>query len=469
MHPADLTIILIYIIGLLVVGVLVGLRETAEDFLVLSRRAGFFLVMSSVVSSWVGVGMFVGTTASSYQTGISLGFTGACGAVVAVVAAGLFSSRIKSFGDKYHAHTLGDFFRVRYSPASARAAGIVVVLVYFLLTGVQFTGLAALVRVWSGASVTTAMVVAAVTTVAYTAFAGIKSDFYTDAIHFVIMVCVLFGVLFPRLWVATDSFAKLKALDQSMFDPFAFGGVAYFIGGLVLGIAIVFVSMEVWQRIYAATTVRTARRALVASGFMIVPFYVLAVIIGLSARALNSPITAPDLSLFVVIRDYLPVGLLGLAIAAFIALFISSANTMIMVVSATVTKDFVAQSKWAVEGGRTLDLLKTGRVATLVAGVGGLGASLLVRNIVTLSVLAIFLLLVLLPSVLGGFFWKRGTAKGALWSVVGGTLLYFAALPFLRSNAFAAGLLGSASIYVVASLLTRHSTTEAVIERGTDR
>src|ERR1043166_4540889 len=343
MNSIDLIIVCAYIVGLITVGVTVGLRETADDFLVLSRRAGFFLFFCSVVSSWVGVGMFVGTTSSAYSTGISLGFTGAAGALVAVIAAGLFAPKIKAFGDRYHAHTLGDFLRVRYSANTARAGGVVIVCVYFLLTGVQFTGLSALLQVWSGFSFTTTMVIVALSTVLYTAFAGIKSDFYTDAIHFVVMVGVLFGILLPRLWSATSAFSTVDSLPREFFDPFAFGGVAYFAGGLVLGVAIVFVSMEIWQRIYASTSARNARWALVVSGCIIAPFYALAVAIGLAARSLEIHAKTADLSLFVIMRDYLPKGLLGLGIAAFIALFISSANTMIMVVAATLTKDFAAQ------------------------------------------------------------------------------------------------------------------------------
>jgi len=464
MSALDLTIVLVYITGLFIVGISVGVRENAEDFLVLSRRAGFFLVLSSVVSSWVGVGMFVGTSASAYQTGISLGLTGAAGALVAVLAAGIFAPRVKAFGDYYKAHTLGDFLVVRYSSHVSRASAVVIILVYLLLTGVQFTGLSALLQVWSGVGFTGAMIITAISTIVYTAFAGIKSDFYTDAIHFVVMVLVLFGLLLPRLWSATDAFTALKTLPHSYFEPFAFGGIGYFIGGLVLGVAIVFVSMDIWQRIYASSSGETARSALVASGFVIVPFYVLAVAIGLAARSLNPRIVDTNLTLFVIMRDYLPTGLLGLGIASFIALFVSSANTTMMVVSATVTKDIIAERASRRSDGKVVNLLLTGRVTTILAGLGGLVISFYVRSIVTLSVVAIFLLLVLLPAVLGGFYWQKATARGALWSIVGGSVAYAAALPFSATNAFIPGFLVSVGVFVVVSLATSHSPTETIIQ-----
>src|SRR5437763_13872309 len=110
MTKLDVGIIISYVVGLFIVGICVGLRETADDFLVLSRKAPFALVLFSVVSSWVGVGTTVATAASGYDTGLSLGATAGAGGLVGVVVAGLIAPKLKSFGDKFGAHTLGDFF-----------------------------------------------------------------------------------------------------------------------------------------------------------------------------------------------------------------------------------------------------------------------------------------------------------------------------------------------------------------------
>ena len=64
MNTIDLAIVAGYIILLFGVGIFVGLRENVEDFLILSRKAKFPLVLFSIVSTWVGVGVIVGTSAS---------------------------------------------------------------------------------------------------------------------------------------------------------------------------------------------------------------------------------------------------------------------------------------------------------------------------------------------------------------------------------------------------------------------
>lgn len=436
--------------------VFLGIRETTEDFLVHSRRASGLFVTFSIVSTWVGVGVFAGTASAGYDSGISFGLTGAVGAAVAVLAAGLFAPRIKRFGDRFQAHTLADFFRIRYSPAVGRLASAVVILVYITFTAVQFTGLSMIVRVWTGEAFEIVMLTTAISTVVYTAFAGIKSDFYTDAIHFLVMVGAFFFVLLPKLLRDTGNLSALSELPASYFDPFSYGGPAYFFGGIIIGLGIVFVSMELWQRIYASTSTSTARWSLVSSAFIVIPFYALAAAIGMYAKLLYPDLADRDLALFVYIREHLGVGLLGLTVAALIATFVSSVNTMIMVVAASVTKDFLRPDPDANPRGT----LKTARTTTLVAGAAGLILSYVVADIVTLSVVALYLLLVMLPAALGGFFWHRSTARAALWSIVAGLIAMGAAIPFIPESAFAPGFLMSLLVFTVATNVTDHSPTE---------
>jgi SSS family solute:Na+ symporter len=333
-------------------------------------------------------------------------------------------------------------------------------MIYLLFTAVQFNGLASLLKVWGGVGFEVAVTVTAVTTIIYTAFAGIKSDFYTDAVHFCVIALVLLGVLVPSIWISTDGLTALESLPKSYFDPFAFGGLAYFLGGIIFGVGVVFVSMELWQRIYASTDERTARRALIGSAAVVFPFYFAAALAGMAARVITPSLPDRDLALFAVMKSVLPTGVLGLGLAAFVAVFISSVNTMMMVVSATLTKD-VYKTFIRPEANDKQTLL-VGRALTLVSGILGLLVSYLVRDIITLSILALFLLLIFLPSVVGGFFWRRSTAKASLASILVGLISTLCALPYMPNTAFVPGFLLSVIVFVVTSLTTQHDDSETI-------
>lgn len=450
----DVLIVFLYLLTLFAWAIYIGLRETADDFLVLSRRAPFLLVTFSVISTWVGIGTTVATAASGYDKGISLGFTASTGGGVGILVAAWFAPRLKWFGDKYKAHTLGDFFLIRYSKINQLGASGLIFLVYLMLTAAQLVGLGTLVQVWTGAEFEIVVVFAALSTVVYTAFAGIKSDFYTDVVHFFVMFIVLFVVLLPITLKEIGGITQLLSLPDSYFNPFAYGGVSFFIAGIIFGAGSVFVTMELWQRVYASSSGRVARNALASSIVVIIAFYAISAFFGMSASLLIPNIPNRDQALFFLMKNYLPVGFLGFGLAGFMAVFISTINSTIMVASATLTKDFY----FGYQGKG--NLLIAGRISTLIVGILGMALAMIVPDLVALSVNSLFMLLILIPSVVGGFFWRRATASGAFWSVVLGAIVMFAFFYTQPETAFVPGFLVSLIVFIAVSMFTKHRQTE---------
>ncbi|HWR82089.1 MAG TPA: sodium:solute symporter family protein [Candidatus Deferrimicrobium sp.] len=458
MNQLDLVIVAAYLIGLFIWAIYIGLKETAEDFLVLSRRAPLVLVAFSIISTWVGTGTTIATAASGYDLGISLGVTAACGGLVGVVIAAWFAPRLKWFGDTYRAHTIGDFFSARYSRTARLPASALLVIIYMLLTAAQFVGLTTLLHVWTGIDFGIIIWFAAVSTIIYTAFAGIKSDFYTDVIHFVVMVIVIVLILLPFVVKEIGGVHVVSALPASYFNPFAFGGVSFFVAGLIFGGASVFVTMEVWQRVYASSSGRNARLALLVSVLVIIGFYLVSSFLGMAAKLVNPSLPHRDQALFMLMNKLLPTGLLGLGIAGFVAVFVSTVNSTIMVAAATVTKDFYRGL--ANRNANDKQLLTAGRVSTLICGAVGLVIAVLLPDLVALSVNSLFMLLVLVPAIVGGFFWERGTARGAASSVVIGTGVIVAFLAVSPTTAFVPGFAASLLTYILVSLMTAHGKEE---------
>jgi SSS family solute:Na+ symporter len=160
-------------------------------------------------------------------------------------------------------------------------------------------------------------------------------------------------------------------------------------------------------------------------------------------------------------KDLLPRGVLGLGVAAFIAVFISSANTMLMVVSATLTKDVYATFIDSKASER--NLLRFGRLSTLIAGLGGWGLSYAIHDIITLSITALFLLLIFLPAIIGGFFWPRSTNSAAIASVVTGFVATVIGLRFLPTTAFVPAFMLSVVVFVAVSFRSDHGREETLI------
>jgi SSS family solute:Na+ symporter len=101
-------------------------------------------------------------------------------------------------------------------------------------------------------------------------------------------------------------------------------------------------------------------------------------------------------------------------------------------------------------------------VSTFAAGIVALGLALAIPDLIALSVNALFILLILLPAVVGGFFWKRSTAKGSLSSIIIGFAVTLLSLPFVPKVAFVPGFLASLVVFIVVSLLSSHEPSETL-------
>jgi len=461
MNNIDIIIVSIYLVLLFAWGIYIGIKETSDDFLIFSRRAPFLLVIFSVISTWVGTGTTVATAASGYETGISLGVTAIVGGVIGVLVSAWFAPKLKWFGDKYNAHTIGDFFYIRYTKTSHLISSAWILLIYLLLTAAQFVGLSALLTVWTGVEFSIIIWFASISTIIYTAFAGLKSDFYTDFIHFIVMFLVLFIILLPITIKDLGSFSVLtEKLPSSYFDPFAYGGVSFFIAGVIFGVGSIFVTMELWQRVYASSSATKAKKALLYSLSIIVLFYAISTFFGLSMKIFNPNLEDSNQTLFALMKAKLPSGILGLGIAGFMAIFISTINSTIMVASATMTKDFIFNN--ANKPLTEKQKLLYSRVSTLFCGLLGLIVALVFPDLIQLSVNSLFMLLIIVPAIIGGFFWKKSTAKGATYSLLLGSVSLLTFMFIDPSTAFVPAFLISLISFIIVSLVTSHDEKEDV-------
>jgi SSS family solute:Na+ symporter len=453
MAAIDLLILGSYLAAIFLVGVLVGRKEKLDDFFVNQRRTKTLLLVFTVVSTNAGAGTLVGIASAGYSTGISFGLTAFIATVVGFLFAAALAPKIKEFGDQKKAYSLGDYFLHRYSDRNRNLVGAILVIAYIFFTSAQYVGVSALLRVWTGLDITITLAIAAGTMILYTAFAGIKSDFYTDVIHFVVMFVCLVLIVLPDLLLNEKIVSHLSSLPSSFYHPFSFGGVGFFFGSLIFGAPFMLVSMEIWQRIYAATNPHTARKTMFWSAALNLPFVICGIVFGLSGRALfGNSVDQADQVLFRVISVSLPSGLLGLALAGILAAFLSTANSMIMVTSTTVFKDFYMPLRKSHKSEK--ELLRAGRVITLIVGIVSLIFAVFLPSVIQQILNGYYVILVLFPPVIGGFLWKKADEKAAFLGILTGFVVTIALLPLLPKMAFVPGVFLSGTIFVWLSLRT---------------
>jgi len=434
----DLGIIIIYLLLILGFGFFIGKKQGTESFFVNNRKTKIFLLIFTAFSTSVGAGTVIGVASAGYTSGISYG-------VMFMLISGFgwwliawLAPRIKGWADGVGAYTLGDYFEARFSPRTRKAGSLINLIAYFIFTAVQFIAFARLIEAITDINFTLALLGTAILTIAYTVFAGIKGDFYTDAIQFFVMFPVFVFVLVKGLALVGISELFTMAPD-GFLNVYNYAGPVTFYGGLLFGFPLLLVSMDIWQRIFAALDEKTARRAFVWSGILKVIVIGASILIGLMAVRLVPGVPA-DSAIFSLMKEILPSGLLGLGFAGILAILMSTVDSMIMVGSATFTKDFYLQKSPNSDEKNTL---RIGRLSAAIFGGAALVLAIFVPHIVRLGITAAQMLIIFAPALLGGLLWKRVNEKAAFWSIIFGFFFTLIALPFIPDQAFVPGVLAS--------------------------
>lgn len=450
MSLIDIFIVIAWSLFTLYIGMRAGARESFDGFWVNNRKTKIALLVFTIVATQVGGGTIIGIASSTYKAGTGFGLVALISTLMGFLAIAWLAPAIKRFGNKTKAFTLPEMLAVRYGRPTQMVAGIVIVLAYLAMLAGQLVATGVIIQIWSGWSFYVALAISAIGIVVYSAYAGLKGDMATDVLHFWFMAIAMFAVLLPIVLFKEPVGHLLSSLTALQLSPVTFGGYTYLIAGVIFGILIPLVSIELWLRVFAAEDENVARKAYIWSAISIVPFYVLPIFLGLLAIKTVPGLVNSDFVFINNLFHYLPHGLLGLGVASLFATVISSANTMIVVLGATFYRDVLGKP---LEGG-ALEL-KQSRYITLAFGILGVVLSALLPNIVQLILSSYFIIAVILPALICVPLWKRATPLAATLSIALGAITTIAFLPSMPTQAFVPGLLVAILALVITSLVAK--------------
>lgn len=200
-------------------------------------------------------------------------------------------------------------------------------------------------------------------------------------------------------------------------------------------------------------------------------------VIGTAAKVLYPTLPSADAAFATIVKDELPVGVRGLVLAAALAAVMSTSSGALIACATVANNDIWSRLRGAVrptgeEHDGDHDEVKGNRVFILVMGVAVICTAIALNNVVEALTVAYNLLVGgLLVPILGGLLWKRGTAQGALASVVVGGLAVvglMAVYGILANEPVYYGLLSSLVVYVIVSLVTP-ATDPAVLVAWRER
>ncbi len=435
----------------------------ADDYLIASWSVGPVKIVMTVIATWAGASIFIGSVGLGYELGLS-GYMGFAfpATVFSLILAGLFAKKLR----RTRLYTVPDIFDERLGkPAGVIPAVLSAGLYAAPVTAMQIVALGAMFNVLFGMPLGWGLVLGWAIIYGYTMLGGLPSVILTDSIQTVVLVIglVLMGV-------ATWNFAggmgeivpavpagHLSLLGETPMDTLIF---ALTIGPFYL------IWQSSWQRIYAA---RSERVALWGNfGGMLVAGTVIAIIpvfIGMAARSfVPTEGIAPDSVFYLVLQDILPPYLGGILAMALMAALVSGGDSFLLQGTANLTRDLY--QRYLRPDATQRQLLRTSRWGVTLIGLVALLIAFFITDIVgiytyTLKWTAVALVLPFLAIM----FWRRTTRAGVITSMVLGlavTILWEAAgNPGGVPEILPGYLLGAAALVIV-SLCTEHAPGERV-------
>lgn len=432
MHTLDWIALLLYLAVMIGIGLVHARRQgRVDEYLVGDRKMGAGHLGLSIVATDVGGGFSIGLGGLGFTMGISgswLLFTGLVGAWMAAV---IVIPRVKDLGDRHGWLTFPDFLEHRFDARTRLTASVVSGLGYAGFVGAQVLAGAKLSSVAFGIDTTSAVIVMAVVVVAYTALGGLQAVVATDTVQWIVLLAGLL-VAVPYAVSALGGLDAVRAALPAGHLSLANVGALELVGWAATIVPIWFVGMTLYQRIYAARDVRTARRAFYLAGLLEWPGMAFAgAALGMLARV-AFPQAEAELGLPLLLREVLPAGVAGLVLAAYFAAIMSTADSCLLASVGHAIGDVWLRH---IRPGATSDeLLRLARLATIAIGGASVVVALALPGVLDAILLAYaFMVSGLFVPTLAGLLWPRATPAAALASMLTGgvTAVALGAMPEL--------------------------------------
>jgi SSS family solute:Na+ symporter len=355
--PADLIVIFIYLAGTTSLALWFARRQRdLRTYFVGERNVPWWLILASIVATETSTVTFLSVPGLAYnrQGGdmtflqLSLGYI-----IGRILVAWLLLPQYVR-GELYSAYQV---LRQRFNPAVQRTASGIFLLTRTVADGLRLFLTGLLLHSFTDWSIEFSVLVMGIVTIFYTYLGGIQAVIWTDLIQ---LVVYLLGAVVAAVFILNripggleEFFAvgreagKFAVFDLTPDPGLRFTLWAGVIGGAFFSMASHGADQLMVQRYLCSRSLAQARTALVLSGFVVLLQFVLFLLIGIGLYVLWSRnlIYVTDarnndevFGLFIV--RYLPVGLVGLVVAAVLAAAMSTLSSSLNSSSTAFLADF---------------------------------------------------------------------------------------------------------------------------------
>ena len=428
--PAYLNMNILYasvlaIIAVVLLGVsLSRLRrtQTKADYLVAGRSLPAFVLVFTLLSSWIGSGSLLGGAENAYKHGMVALWQGG-GGWAGLLLIYFIAPRARKFAQ----FTIPDLLEARYNQA-ARVLGVIAVLfTYTAITSYQLIGGGDILHLVFPDVISPDMgkYIMAAFVISFTAIAGMASVAYMDVFIGVLATVTLIAAL-PFVMHSAGGWHAIHAVLPA--THFQVLGDFTLVQALELSIPTMLLMLgnqSMYQKFFSAKSEKDARHAVVGWIVGTVILETIIVVLAVVASALfptGEVHERPREILAYTALHGLPAWLGALLMGAIFAKIISTANNYLFSPATNLVNDVF--SRYIAPNAKDKTVLIVSRFMVILLGIWALFQALSTTSVLAKTLYAYTIYsAALTPVILAAFYSKRANAAGAVSAIAAGTVV----------------------------------------------
>ncbi len=468
MELIDIIVFVTYCLVILSIGLYVsrdkkGHQKSAEDYFLAGKSLPWWTIGASLIAANISAEQFIGMSGSGFALGLAIA-TYEWMAAITLLVVGKFFLPILI---KKKIYTIPEFVKKRFSNNLKTILAIfwIALFVFVNLTSVMYLGGKAMDTIFGngdGSMITLSIIGLGLFALTYSVWGGLSAVAWTDVIQVIILI--FGGVLMTSIALTyvtpgggiidgltyvynavPERFSMILSKGEIITpdgrDAYMdLPGIAVLIGGMWIANTYYWgFNQYIIQRTLAAKSLREAQKGIVFAAFLklIIPIFV--VLPGIIAYVINlDPNTGQLMSILPegfksadgsilndnaapwLIKNYIPVGIKGLILAALAAAIVSSLASMLNSTSTIFTMDIYkelinkkADDKKLVFVGRmvvVISLIISMLIAPQFSNMGQVFQAIQeYTGVVSPGILAVFIM---------GLFFKKATNNASIWGIL---------------------------------------------------
>jgi len=429
MQALDWTILAVYFVILLAIGIWASTKRKKESSLFLAEHSlRWHHIGFSMWGTNVGPSMLIASASAGFTTGIVSGNFAWYAFVFIALLAFVFAPRYLGA----NVSTLPEFMGLRFGQSTRNILAwytIVTIIISWLALTLFAGGI--LIRQVFDIPMWMSALVLLVISAFFTMMGGLKAVAYTNVYQMILLIVVSLALVIvglDRVGGVNALVSKVPADYWVMFKPNsdeAFPWLPILLGYPVMGVWFWCTDQSMVQPVLAAKDLREGQLGTNFTGWLKILDVALYILPGIICFALFPTLKNPDEAYLTMVEQLFPVGMVGLVFAVLTACLVSTVGSALNALSTVFTMDIYVKKMNPNASQRRINIV--GRTVTVAGSLLAIMLTIAIDAIKGLNLFNVF------QSVLGfiappmaavfvlGIFWKKTTMRAANFALTIGT------------------------------------------------